>query len=370
MTAHDALQGGELDDRVGDEVGLAQQRGAHDVIAPGARDAGGVADGLGVLHDAHGLVVDASELLLEHDALQAIDVAFERLAAILDHEEGRIVETGAHDALVTCDDGLGVGGITVAHDEKRVVERAIGLVHREVALMLEHRVGDDLGRDVKETLVEVREHDGGIFNEVHDLVEGALGSVGLEARLGLDGVDLTANGLRTLLRAGNNLHLLVGGRQVGGIRKLEFAVGHEAVAARDAARNQTGILDGHDFVAIQGHEPAHGTREGDMTGCPNAATWAADACNEAGKQVGQDIPPSCGRLLDQGVHIFLAALVRLAHETGDVNALATAKPSAAFVGLPSSSKAIAAAGPLAHMESASLASARSSTTRIMRRGVE
>lgn len=244
MTTHDALQGRKLDDRVGDEVGLAQQRGAHDVIALGTRDTSGVADSLGVLHDAHGLVVDASELLLEHDALQAIDITLEWLAAILDHEEGRVIETGAHDALVACDDGLGIGGIAIAHDEKRVVERAIGLIHREVALMLEHRVGDDLGRDVKETLIEVREHDGGIFDEVHDLVEGALGGIGLETRLGLDGVDLTTNGLCALLRTGDDLHLLVGNRQVGGIRKLELPVGHEAIAARDAARNQPGVLDG------------------------------------------------------------------------------------------------------------------------------
>ena len=199
--------------------------------------------------------------------------------------------------------------------------------------MLEHRVGDDLGRDVKETLIEVCEHDGGIFDEVHDLVEGALGRIGLETRLGLDGVDLTTNGLCALLRAGDDLHPLVGSRQVGGIRKLELLVGHEAIAARDATRNQAGVLDGHDFVAIQGHEPAHGTREGDMTAAPALRLGPADTCNEAGKQVGQDIRRLAGRFLDQGVHILLAAFVCFAHETGDVHTLATSEALGSLRGL-------------------------------------
>lgn len=96
--------------------------------------------------------------------------------------------------------------------------------------MLEHRVGDDLGRDVEEALVKVREQDGGILDEVYDLVEGALGGVCLEAGLGLDRVYLPANRLRALLGAGNDPHLLVGTRQISRARELEFAIGHEAIA--------------------------------------------------------------------------------------------------------------------------------------------
>ena len=53
-----------------------------------------------------------------------------------------------------------------------------------------------------------------------------------------------------------------------------------------------------------------------------------------------------------------------------VRPLPRAKPSAAFVGLPSASKAIFAAGPFERCVSASVVSATSSTAMMMRRGVE
>ena len=254
-----------------------------------------------------------------------LDIALERLAPIFDDEEGGVVEAGAHDALVAGDDGLRIGGIAIAHDEKGVVERAVGLVHREVALMLEHRVGDDLGRDIEEALVKVREQDGGILDEVYDLVEGPLGSVRLEAGLGLDRVYLPANRLRALLGAGNDPHLLVGTRQISRARELEFAIGHEAIAARDATGDEAGVLDGNDVLAVQGHEPTYGTREGDVPAAPTLRLGPANAAHEIGEQLRQEVGRLARGLLDLRVHVLLAAFVGLAHETGDVHALAAGK---------------------------------------------
>ena len=61
-------------------------------------------------------------------------------------EELRVVETGTHDALVAVDDGGGAFGVAVGDDDELVRQLARSIVEREVALMHEHGVDDDLPR--------------------------------------------------------------------------------------------------------------------------------------------------------------------------------------------------------------------------------
>ena len=102
-------------------------------------------------------------------------------------EELCVVEAWAHDALVAGAHGVVDPGVGVGDDDELAGERPVRGIDGEVALVLEHRLDDDLVRHGEELLVEGPHHDGRPLAEVDDLVEDALRRVDMgTAPLGLE----------------------------------------------------------------------------------------------------------------------------------------------------------------------------------------
>ena len=122
---------------------------------------------VGELHQTGGLVAHGAQRFLEHDRVKLFDVGFERLLQVLFVEELGVVQAGAHDALVAVANGVGAGRVAVAHDDEAVGELVVGVVKREVALVHEHRVDDDLFGYLQELFVERAAQGCGVFGKVH-----------------------------------------------------------------------------------------------------------------------------------------------------------------------------------------------------------
>ena len=196
-------------------------------------------------------------------------------------EELRVIETCTHDALVAVDDRIGDLGVCVRDDDELTRELSVLVVDREVALVREHGLADDLMRDLEELLVELADKHGRPLAEVDDLIERALRHVHVGASaLFLDLADALEDGLATPLLAEDtgifeNL-LVVCGRLHDVLARAEHAVSARLVAARDA-----GIGHRHDLVAQKCHDPADRAHERLMFRSPAlaAVVWPLEAGN-------------------------------------------------------------------------------------------
>ena len=233
----------------------------------GARGVGGVlgaergvgGEVLGELLDAGRLGAHGAELLLEHDGVEALHVILQRTAQVLVVEELGVVEARGDDALVAVDDVGLERRIAVGGDQELVGERAVGVEQREVTLVHEHGVDDDLLG--QEQLVERAHHDRRELGEVDDLLHGLGGKLGHQAGLLLDLGDLGADGRLALLLAGDDLGAAQDADQVGGVGDLVRSGREEAVAARGAAGREPGELHRDDLVVEQRQKPADRTAE-------------------------------------------------------------------------------------------------------------
>ena len=180
--AHDALHAGELHHGVRHEVGLRQVRGALGVggVSLVQLRVGGQV--LRQRHDAVGLLLHGAQRLLEHHLVQAVDVRLQRMLEVLLVEELRVGQAGAHYALVAARDGVGVRRVAVRHDDEVVGQLAVRVVQREVTLVHEHGVDDDLLGDAQELLVERAHQHRWLLAEVHNLQKRLLGQLGAGAR--------------------------------------------------------------------------------------------------------------------------------------------------------------------------------------------
>ena len=83
VAAHDALNAGELDDGIGDQVGLAQARGALRVGCVGGVKLGVGGKGTGQLLQALGLLAHRAQGLLEHHLVEFLDIGLQRMLEVL-----------------------------------------------------------------------------------------------------------------------------------------------------------------------------------------------------------------------------------------------------------------------------------------------
>ena len=333
MPAHHALQAGELDDGLADEVGLAQVRGALRGLRARLVEACLLADGGGEFLDARRLVLHTAELLGKDDIGQLVHVAFQRHALVFVHEKLRVGQTRAHDALVALGDGGIVGRVAVRDDDEGIVKRAVGAIHGEVALMLQHGVADNLGRHLQKLLVEMAQQRRRPFHEIHHLGKGAGRRVGRQPRLGLNGRNLFADNALALGGARHDLHLGIGACQRVGISHLKGAVYHEAVPARRAPGDKTRVLDGHDRIAQQAQQPAYGTREGHMPATPALRLGPRHPRDQPGQKLRQQLCRGTRRLVDGRVDVLRPALVGTAHQLGRIHALAAGKSDGGLRGI-------------------------------------
>ena len=261
VTAHHALLARELDDGVGHQVGLAQVRGAAGVSCQVSAQVSLAGNGKRELLNALGLGEHAAELLLEGDLGQTLTELIERDLQILLVEELGVVQTGAHDALVAVDHALGVLGLAVRDDHELTRQLALTVIDREVALVGEHGLANDLVRDLEELLVEGTDEHRRPLAEVDDLLKDLLGRVDVATGTGsLDLGDAGEDGLAPALggkHAGVLEHLLVD----GGAGDHVVTGAQDAMAARGVAARYVGKRHGHDVLAQKTADPADRTHE-------------------------------------------------------------------------------------------------------------
>ena len=184
VTAHHALLARELDDGVGHQVRLAQVRGASSVGGKMGAQMSLAGNSERELLDALGLGEHAAELLLEGDLGQTLTELVEGDLQVLLVEELSVVQTGTHDALVAVDHALGVLGLAIGNDHELTRQLALAVIDREVALVGEHGLADDLVRDLEELLIEGTDEHRRPLAEVDDLLEDLLGRIDMAAGTG------------------------------------------------------------------------------------------------------------------------------------------------------------------------------------------
>ena len=308
VTAHHALLARELDDGVGHQVCLAQMRGASSVGGKMGAQMSLAGNSERELLDALGLGEHAAELLLEGDLGQALTELVEGDLQILLVEELGVVQACAHDALVAVDHALGILGLAVGDDHELTRQLALAVIDREVALVGEHGLADDLVRDLEELLIEGTDEHRRPLAEIDDLLEDLLGRIDMAAGTGsLDLGDTGENHLATALgrkHAGVLEHLLVD----GGAGDNVVTGAKHAMAARGVAARHVGKRHGHNILAQKAADPADRAHEGGVLVAPALTTVVGPL--QAGDgllaQSGQNRRSRCGRNVLLGKDVLTA----------------------------------------------------------------
>ena len=151
VLAHNALQVGELQHHFGDQIGLGQ----HGSTLGQGRVA---VDGFGNLFGQgcypYRFVVDAAQLVLEHDGLECLDAVFQPGLAVGVVEEGGVGQARANHFLVTGNHLGRVFTLQVGHGDKQRQHLPAGIHYVEVLLMLLHGGNQGFGRYIQEALLE------------------------------------------------------------------------------------------------------------------------------------------------------------------------------------------------------------------------
>ena len=308
VTAHHALLTREFDDGVGYQVGLAQVRGTSSVGGKMGAQMSLAGNSERELLNTLGLGEHAAELLLEGNLGQTLTELVEGDLQVLLVEELSVVQTGAHDALVTVDHALGILGLAVGDDHELTRQLALAVIDREVALVGEHGLADDLVRDLEELLIEGTDEHRRPLAEVDNLLEDLLGRIDMAAGTGsLDLGDTGENRLATALgreHAGVLEHLLVGG---GASDNVVTGAKH-AMAARGIAARHVGKRHGHNVLAQKAADPTDRAHEGGVLVTPalRAVVGPLQAGDGLLAQSGQNRRSRCGRNILLGKDVLAA----------------------------------------------------------------
>ena len=286
-------------------------RGASGIGGQVGAQMGLAGDGKRELLNALGLGEHATELLLEGNLGQTLTELVEGDLQVLLVEELCVVQTGAHDALVAVDHALGVLGLAVGDDHELTRELALAVIDREVTLVGEHGLADDLVRDLEELLIEGTDEHRRPLAEVNDLLEDLLGRVDMTAGAsGLDLGDAGKDGLATTLgrkHAGVLEHLLIN----SGAGNNMVARAKYAMTARGVAARHVGKRHGHNILAQKAADPADRTNKGRMLVTPALAAVVGPL--QAGDgllaQSGQNRRSRCGGNVLLGEHILATVSV-------------------------------------------------------------
>ena len=130
---HLPLQTSEFDHRLGDQIAFGELGGRFRHVRVGAHVR---RDFAGERGDAVGLVADAAELLVEHDRVELVVIACERLFAVLLLEKERIGQPRRDDLGVPrLDRRARVRSLQIGDDDEVRGEFSFGSAHRERLLV-------------------------------------------------------------------------------------------------------------------------------------------------------------------------------------------------------------------------------------------
>ena len=247
-------------------------------------------------------------------------------------EELRVVEAGAHHALVTVDDGGGALGVAVRDDDELVRQLARGIVEREVTLMHEHGVDDDLLGHLQKLLVEGGDERLRVLGEVYHLEQRLGGKVGREAGLGLDGRHALADDALALGLRGDHVGGADDVEEVrGGVDRMLTGSQH-AMTHGEVVGGGAGEADGQHDVVEHGDDPAHRAHEVLAICGPTAGTGPLDGGDEARQDLGQQIGNGRCRDVLGGEHV-LGAVDLAALEILRIKALAAGEADGGLGGI-------------------------------------
>ena len=213
---------------------------------------------------ACGLVVVAAQLLLESDGLEHGHAILKRELLIGVPEEAGVVEAGAQHALIAvAHNGFALGiGNRVEHSKKVRRELSVGILNREVLLVVAHHGDQNFFGQREKFAIEVAEDDRRSFGEIDDGIEQSL--IFSPARAG----DLThcgVEGFADLVLALGVAGQHIGGAQLvgifGGRGEWDRSRGKDAMPAGGAAGGDAAELERHNIVIKKRDEPAHGAHE-------------------------------------------------------------------------------------------------------------
>ena len=293
VSAHDALQLGELADHAGGEVGLAEPGCAGGECRVGADEGGQVAsEGLDPGH-AGGL---GAELGVEHDALEGGQPCDEAGLAVQVPEMAGVAEPGAEDALVAGDDGgPAVLRLDIGDEGEAVGGRAVRVAEGHVALVHAHAELHDLGRQVHEGGVDAAQQGNRPFDEARDLVDEALVLDQLQLCAVDQGADAVDDALAAEDRVGDDPagEQAVppglergGGEGVGGVEAV--ALGFEAADQAVAVIPGVGQGEGNERAVQRAGDAAERADPGQRGGAPAHALGPGEAADEGGDGLGHE----------------------------------------------------------------------------------
>ncbi len=119
----------------------------------------------------HGLVEVAAQILLEGHCLQHFDAIAQRDLLIGVPEEAGIVEAGAQDAFVAvANEAVGIA-VGVEHGEKVRQQLPVGVLDREILLVIAHHGDEHFGGQREEFGIEAAENHRRTLREIDDRVE-------------------------------------------------------------------------------------------------------------------------------------------------------------------------------------------------------
>ena len=286
-------------------------RGASSVSGKMGAQMGLASDGKRELLNALGLGEHATELLLEGDLGQTLAELVEGDLQVLLVEELGIVQTGTHNALVAVDHALGVLGLAIGDDHELTCELALAVIDREVALVGEHGLADDLVRDLEELLIEGTDEHRRPLAEVDDLLKDLLGRIDMAAGTGsLDLGDTGKDGLATALgrkHADVLEHLLVD----GGAGDHMVTGAKHAMTTRGVAARHVGKRHGHNILAQKAADPTDRAHERRVLVAPalGAVVGPLQASDSLLAQGRQDRGGRGGRDVLLGEHILATVSV-------------------------------------------------------------
>ena len=290
VAAHLPLELGELEDdqrleiRFGEARGVTHLLGIH-VDLRGQRPG---RHGARELLDTPHLVADGPQLALEDHRIELRQAALERLLAVFGDEETRVREARAEDAVVALRDHVaGVRG--VHHVEVARQERALGVSHREVALMIAHHRDHHRLGEREEVLVEAAGHDEGLLDQRRALVEQELVVHQLAADLVRRELErvlhlaATLGGVDEDVRASERVDVSACALDGERVRR------QEAMPAALVACGDVGERERHHLVAEQRHEPVDRAAEGVLARAPTHLLGERDARADLGQELAQEL---------------------------------------------------------------------------------
>ena len=253
VAAHDALQFREFADHVSEQVDLAQQAGVARLCRVGAQLAG---DKGGKGAETLSAVTERAELVVVDHRAEFHGARNETVLFVLLEEKAGIREAGSNNALVTANDGRGVGGVDVADQQELISQFPFGIEEREIFLVGLHGQDQAFLWYRQEFLIETADHDLGSLNEGRDFVEQRV--VGDRPGAGLLGrcAELAGNFGSPFSKRGDHGTFIaeLRGITVGVAHNDRIDAGFEAVTVGDFPCREA--EDGHrdDLCAVQGYQ--------------------------------------------------------------------------------------------------------------------